>query len=186
MPSSIIPFLFETDHLVRVAHDQSGAPLFVAADVCRILGMRNASHALSDLDSDEKGIVSNDTLGGVQEVLAVTESGLYALIMRSRKPAAKNFRKWVTSEVLPSIRKTGGYQLPGAEPLNASLPFAQWSNETKNTNLRLVQRAEHLFGEVAGADMWERLGFPMPHPALVRQRRQFELWASSAIDSPAQ
>jgi prophage antirepressor-like protein len=86
-----------------------GEPWFVAKDVCSILGLSNPSQALRALDADEKGVTSTDTLGGAQEVLTVSESGLYALVMRSRKPEAKAFRKWVTSVVLPAIRRDGGY-----------------------------------------------------------------------------
>jgi len=67
------------------------------------------SHACSRLDSDEKGIVDTDTLGGELSVLTINESGLYSLTLASKKPEAKPFKKWVTSEVLSSIQKTGSY-----------------------------------------------------------------------------
>jgi prophage antirepressor-like protein len=95
--------------LLRVINNDTDTPKFVAKDVCNALGITNASSALNALDSDEKGIEKVDTLGGKQNVLYVTESGLYAIIMRSNKPSAREFRKWVTSTVLPSIRKTGAY-----------------------------------------------------------------------------
>ena len=82
---------------------------FVAKDVCNCLEVGNPSQALSRLDEDEKGIILTDTLGGKQELSTVNESGLYSLVLSSRKPEAKKFKKWVTSEVLPSIRKNGGY-----------------------------------------------------------------------------
>lgn len=82
---------------------------FVAKDVCNCLEVGNSSQALSRLDDDEKDIILTDTLGGKQELSAVNESGLYSLVLSSRKPEAKRFKKWVTSEVLPSIRKNGGY-----------------------------------------------------------------------------
>lgn len=85
---------------------------FSAADVCLALGIKNHRDSLQHLDADEKGVVSTDTLGGQQKVSVVNESGLYALVLRSRKPEARKFAKWVTSEVLPAIRKTGGYQQP--------------------------------------------------------------------------
>ena len=88
-----------------------GEPWFVLADVCRELDIKNVSDAASRLDEDEKGIAQTDTLGGRQNVRIINESGLYSLILRSDKPAAKKFKKWVTSEVLPSIRKTGGYSI---------------------------------------------------------------------------
>ncbi|MDR0672889.1 MAG: Bro-N domain-containing protein [Zoogloeaceae bacterium] len=95
-------------HDVRVA-TRDGEPWFVAADVCAALNLKNVAMALRHLDDDEKGISNVDTLGGKQNLLAISESGLYALVLRSRKPEARKFAKWVTSEVLPAIRKTGRY-----------------------------------------------------------------------------
>ena len=89
----------------------TGEPWFVAADVCAVLGLGNVSMALERLDDDEKGVSSIDTLGGAQQMTVINESGLYSLVLGSRKPEAKPFKKWVTAEVLPSIRKTGVYAL---------------------------------------------------------------------------
>lgn len=89
---------------------KDGEPLFVAADVCRALEITNVGNALARLDGDEKDdIRSTDTIGRTQEVAAVTESGLYSLVLGSRKPEAKAFKRWITHDVLPTIRKTGGY-----------------------------------------------------------------------------
>lgn len=99
---------------VRVV-DVNGEPWFVAKDVCECLELTNTSQTLSYLDDDEKGITTNDTPGGQQEMSIVSEAGLYSLILRSRKPEAKAFKRWITHEVLPAIRKTGqygGYALP--------------------------------------------------------------------------
>ena len=82
---------------------------FVAADVCRVLDLGNTAMAVERLDADEKGISSIDTPGGNQQMAVVNEAGLYALILTSRKPQAKEFKRWVTHEVLPSIRKRGLY-----------------------------------------------------------------------------
>lgn len=87
-------------------------PWFIASDVCKALDIKNASDATSHLYEDEKGIVLNDTLGGSQKMIVVNESGLYGLVMRSRKKEAKLFQRWVTHDVLPSIRKHGGYLTP--------------------------------------------------------------------------
>ena len=84
------------------------APLFVAADVCAVLGISNVSDACNGLDDDEK-MLSALPIGKSQDLLCITESGLYSLVIRSRKPEAKSFRKWITSEVLPAIRKTGSF-----------------------------------------------------------------------------
>lgn len=84
-------------------------PWFVAKDVCEALGYSGQEPALRKLDEDEKGSQIFRTLGGSQSLAVVNESGLYNLIFRSNKPEAKHFRKWVTSEVLPAIRKYGTY-----------------------------------------------------------------------------
>lgn len=94
---------------VRTLIDTKGEPWFVAKDVCDILEISNSRDAISRLDDDEKGVAQTDTLGGLQDVNIINESGLYGLIFRSDKPQAKAFRKWVTSEVLPAIRKFGRY-----------------------------------------------------------------------------
>lgn len=91
---------------VRVMNGQTW---FVAKDVCDSLGLTNSRKALKPLDDDEKGVTSSYTPGGVQRVSIVNESGLYSLVFQSRKPDAKKFRKWVTMEVLPSIRERGYY-----------------------------------------------------------------------------
>ena len=84
-------------------------PWFVAKDICEVLGIEKYRDAVSRLDEDERESVLVDTLGGMQRMSAVSESGLYSLIFQSRKPEARKFRKWVTGEVLPSIRKKGYY-----------------------------------------------------------------------------
>ncbi|MCT7968982.1 BRO family protein [Laspinema sp. D1] len=109
-------------------------PQWVAQDICQILGLNNVSHALSRLDEDEKGITIIDTPGGEQQMLTVNEPGLYLLVLSSRKTVAKRFKRWLTHEVIPAIRKTGSYSsisekpekpqpqaqpLPLAEKLNA-------------------------------------------------------------------
>ena len=112
--SNITPFNFDALQVRAVLRD--GEPWFVAADVCAALGVANVTDALSRLDDDETTLVSIEGGSGnggrqVREVNAVNESGLYSLILGSRKPEAKQFRRWVTSDVLPSIRRTGGYTM---------------------------------------------------------------------------
>lgn len=119
MTAAIIPFDFEEQSVRVVMRDD--APWWVAADVCRVLGQTNPTVALSRLDDDERMIVNLNTLNitegirGNPNATAINESGLYALILTSRKPAAKRFRKWVTAEVLPALRTHGRYELPAAE-----------------------------------------------------------------------
>jgi len=93
-----------------------GAPWFVAKDICDALGLEDRYKATSTLDEDEKGTTTVRTIQGNQKAITVNESGLYSLVLRSRKPEAKRFKKWVTSEVLPAIRKTGTYSSPAAAP----------------------------------------------------------------------
>jgi BRO family, N-terminal domain len=88
---------------------KDGEAWFVAKDVCDILDIGDPSKAVDRLDEDETGTTSIRTTSGPRELLTVNESGLYGLIFTSRKPEAKRFRKWVTSEVLPAIRQTGRY-----------------------------------------------------------------------------
>lgn len=104
--------IFKNEEFGEVrAIEKDGQIMFVAKDVCECLDIKNNRDALSRLDEDEKGVVSTDTLGGNQDMLAVNEYGLYSLVLSSRKPEAKKFKRWVTHEVLPSIRQSGGYGL---------------------------------------------------------------------------
>ena len=112
------PVLFNFNGIaVRVIDNESGI-WFVAADVCRVLELGNVSQSVSRLDEEERGIISNDTPSGEQKMVVINESGLYSLVLGSRKPEARTFKKWVTSEVLPSIRKTGAYALAERIPTN--------------------------------------------------------------------
>lgn len=91
---------------------QGGEPWFVLTDVCGALGIANSRNVFDRLDEDQRGVRQVDTNAGLRSVQIVNESGLYDVIIRSDKPEAKAFRKWVTSEVLPTIRKTGAYVTP--------------------------------------------------------------------------
>ena len=95
-----------------------GEPWFIAVDVCKALEIKNSRDALARLDDDEKGVALTDTLGGAQNLATVNEPGLYALVLSSRKPEAKKFKRWITHDVIPSIRKTGGY-IAGQETMSA-------------------------------------------------------------------
>ena len=100
-------FNFEQSQ-VRII-EQNGEPWFVAKDVCDVLELSDVSMTTSKLDDDEKLVQKLFVSGQNRDVITVSESGLYTLIMRSNKPEAKKFRKWITSEVLPTIRKHGAY-----------------------------------------------------------------------------
>lgn len=113
--TTLIPFHYG-DERVRAYEDEEGTAWFIATDVARILGYKDATHLTRVLDDDEKGLRSVETPGGEQTLSTISEAGLVTVLMRARVEAAKPFRRWVTHEVLPSIRKTGSYSLPGAAP----------------------------------------------------------------------
>lgn len=116
-PDAAMVFTFpETDQSVRSV-TVNDAPWWVARDVADILGLSNMHSSLALLDEDEKGVHSVETPGGVQELAIVNEPGLYSLMLRSRKPQAKAFKRWITHDVIPAIRKTGRYETtPPVEP----------------------------------------------------------------------
>lgn len=105
--------VFKNDQFgqVRAARGKNGEPVFVAKDICAILDLGNPRSSIALLDDDEKGVHSVDTPGGKQQMTTVTEPGFYKLVMRSRKPEAKAFQRWVTHEVLPALRRDGGYMV---------------------------------------------------------------------------
>lgn len=107
--------IFENPEFGKIrAIEQNGEPWFVAADVCRALDIQNHKDAIKRLDDDEKsGVVLTDPHGRQQETNCVNEPGLYSLVLGSRKPEAKAFKRWITHEVIPSIRKTGSYTFDG-------------------------------------------------------------------------
>jgi prophage antirepressor-like protein len=100
-------------------------PEWIAQDVCDILDNGEARNVMRDFDHDEKGVYALHTLGGEQNVLTVTEPGLYRLIFKSRKPIAKKFQRWVFHEVLPQIRKTGRYEAPAPQEPTYLPPLKQ-------------------------------------------------------------
>ena len=112
MKTDIQIFKNETFGEIRTMTNEKGETYFVGKDVAEALGYSNVRDALSKhIDSEDKGVAKCDTLGGNQAMTIINESGLYALILSSKLPQAKAFKRWVTSEVLPQIRKTGRYEL---------------------------------------------------------------------------
>ncbi len=114
--SAVVPFRFENSELRVITRNNE--PWFVAADLCAILGLKNPTVAVESLDADEKAKLNLGLPGGDTNV--ISESGFYCLVMRSRDAVTPGtvqhkFRKWVTAEVLPAIRKTGSYRQPGAD-----------------------------------------------------------------------
>lgn len=123
--SKVVPFNFDGNQ-ITVLTAEDGEPWFVAKEVADVLGYSEASAMTRHLDDDEKGLSDWQTPGGRQKVIAISESGLYSAILRSERPESKRFKKWVTSEVLPSIRKTGSYTAPRAlTPLKATAEAAK-------------------------------------------------------------
>lgn len=125
--SALAVFSFQEEHQVRVVMI-NGEPWFVAKDVCDALRLVNSRKALMSLDEDEKGVTLSYTPGGEQKLNIISESGLYTLILRCRDAVkqgttAWQFRKWVTNEVLPSIRKNGEYVYIEPEPMRAAEPL---------------------------------------------------------------
>lgn len=103
-------FNYQDQQVRTVVKD--GEPWFVAKDVCDVLGITDARKSVNLLDEDERNSVPvTDSLGRNQETFIINEPGLYSLILRSRKPEAKQFKRWITHEVIPTIRKTGSYQM---------------------------------------------------------------------------
>lgn len=155
---TIQPFTFpNTGQQVRaIAIDNE--PWWVASDVAEILGYRMASDMTRRLDDDERGTHSLRTPGGTQNVAVINEPGLYSAVLGSRVPQAKAFKRWITHDVLPTIRKTGAYQAP-AFPVPRSLPEAlrayasevEAHEETKR-HVAELEPAAHAWDVLASAD----------------------------------
>lgn len=163
--SNVAVFNFD-DVVVRTVIGENGEPWFVAADVCKVLEIGNVSQAMTRLDDDEKAdITTNDTSSnGVTQkrnMTTINESGLYSLILTSRKPEAKRFKKWVTSEVLPAIRKTGSYSVPKVEPVRMPTPI---DTEQQMLALKRVMLDEEL--KAAAPLVWQHLSDAVQNQAL--------------------
>ena len=152
-----IPRVFENPQFGSVRTIiKDGEPWFVAADVCMALEIRNSRDAMGRLDDDEKGVGLTDTLGGVQNMTIVNEPGLYTLVLSSRKPEAKAFRRWITHEVIPSIRKTGGYiagqdDMSDAELLSRAILVAQRQIEQRDLRIRELEPKAQFADDVSGS-----------------------------------
>lgn len=133
--------------------DMDGEAWFVLKDVCAVLGISNNRMAADRLDDDEKGVSLIDTLGGKQEMVIVNESGLYHVILRSDKPEAAPFRRWVTNDVLPTIRKTGSYNAPRltrSQLLATALIAAHEELEEKDKQIETM-KPKALFADAVSA-----------------------------------
>lgn len=132
--------VFENAEFGRVRTIEiDGEPWFVASDIAKSLGYRMASDLTRRIDDDEKGTQKVSTSNGTQEMTIINESGLYSAILGSNLPNAKKFKKWVTSEVLPSIRKTGSYSLPQISYAESLRMLADKVEENERLKLEVVQ-----------------------------------------------
>lgn len=131
---------------------KDGEPWFVGKDVAEILGHSNPQRALRDyIDDDDKGVTKIVTPGGTQTMAIINESGLYSLILSSKLPNAKKFKKWVTSEVLPSIRKNGGY-IAGQETMSDDELMARALQVAQNKILERDKQIETMKPKAIFAD----------------------------------
>lgn len=156
MTSALTPFTFPaTGQAVRTVLGDNG-PGFVLGDVCAVLGLTNVTEARRGLDEDEfRTTEVMDSLGREQQTYIVTEAGLYSLILRSRKPEARAFKRWITHEVLPAIRQTGAYTLAPAFEVPRTLPDALRAYATEvEAHEATKQRAAEL---EAPAEAWNTL-----------------------------
>lgn len=123
----------------------NGEPWFVGKDVALRLGYSNTRDALANhVDEEDKGVAKCDTLGGIQEMAIINESGLYSLVLSSKLESARKFKRWITSEVIPQIRKTGAYHTPKtyAEALRALADEAEKAEALKKQNQLMQPKAE--------------------------------------------
>lgn len=183
---ALTPFQFEGED-VRL-FDRNGEPWFVLADVCVVLEHSNPSVAAQRLDEDEKMTLNiseghSGQRGGAQSITIINESGLYSLVLTSRKPAAKRFKKWVTSEVLPSLRRTGMYVMGNeAEDLPALADGKLWGTRVAkvNASARMISVANALYGPEAARALWEM------EPGLPKLRHKLHgALCGTAEDDPA-
>jgi prophage antirepressor-like protein len=138
MDNNIVPFESEEFGTVRTLMIDN-EPWFVGKDVAEILGYKESAKAIREhVDDEDKGVSKMDTPGGTQKLLTINESGLYSLIISSKLPKAKQFKRWVTSEVLPTIRKTGGYV--NDEHLFVDTYFDDLPEDQKETMYNLLAR----------------------------------------------
>lgn len=128
---------------------------FFAKDICAALDLSNVSKALDRLDADEKGITTEDTLGGPQEVLIVSAPGAYRLIFQSRKPGAEKFKRWLAHDVIPAIFKTGRYEAPasGKPPGTVDPRNANRIRYAKMSLVAIAMRLEEFGVDASRIDM---------------------------------
>lgn len=162
MTQAVIPLAFE-DHLVRsVVVD--GEPWFVGKDVCAVLDITKHHQALDRLDEDERGTCNVGTPSGIQEMIIISEPGVYRLVFTSRKPLAERFKRWLAHEVLPALRRDGRYQRAEAD----GAPEEGEPLQMQALKLSMVREARLIFGPERAGALWTSIGLPAvpnPYPA---------------------
>lgn len=148
--SEVQPFTYPSTGQPLRALLVDGEPWFMAADAAGMLELGNLHSSLALLDDDERGLHTMETLGGPQSVVIVSEAGLYSLILRSRKPEARAFKRWVTHDVLPQIRRTGSYK-------PAELSRLQILEMALEAEKRALAAEEQLAIAAPAADAWHVL-----------------------------
>jgi prophage antirepressor-like protein len=193
MDAKLTPFLFEADTLVRVSY-QDGAPWFIGEDACTALGIAKHRDAMARLDQGDTRPVEVDGSAGVRTVTALSEGGLYTLVLRCRGAmtegtVAYRFRRWITHEVLPAIRRTGSYHVippePTGEPPLRSKPYDEWTMEETRTQLAVSNCYRHTLNNAAAAWYLMRAGFPRSPALLMPAWWQAELLLGTPADSRA-
>lgn len=161
---------------IRGMYDENGQVLFVGKDVAKALGYKSVHKALKDhVDAEDKGVTKRNTLGGKQDMTVINESGLYSLILSSKLPQAKAFKRWVTSEVLPAIRRTGAYafaknditveqsrQLPDANYMQADKLLRKHVNAFNRRLKEYVTEGRYFLGHTYGPLSREQSGIVLP------------------------
>ncbi|WP_280439786.1 phage antirepressor KilAC domain-containing protein [Nocardia cyriacigeorgica] len=157
MTADLMPFTYQ-DAAVRVVI-LDGEPWFVARDICNVIGLSNVTMALQRLAADEKGVNRIDTPGGPQDMATVSESGMYSLVLRSDKPGAVEFRRWITGEVLPAIRKTGGYgqTVERLTPLEYARQLVAAEERAESERAARIEAERHVRALEAPASAWSHL-----------------------------
>lgn len=144
---------------VRAFMDEgTGEPMFVAADVAKALGYGDATHMTRRLDEDEKGLRSVETLGGKQTVSVITEPGLYSAVLGSKLPTAKAFKRWVTHDVLPAIRRTGAYGSSAEARMERLLSDGAALIEAQNARIREMEPKAAFAEAVEGSETLHSVG----------------------------
>lgn len=162
MQLAIFKWQEDEEHLDSLTTiDINGEAWFVASEVCRLLDIKNTSDAVSSLDEDEKSTIAiTDGTSGNPNKTIISESGLYALIFKSKKPSARKFRKWITKEVIPAIRKTGSYGINRLETPNFVVRFNDnWDRTDKGYFSVISELFIRLYGR------FEHIGYQIPNKA---------------------